>query len=116
MKFLIASFCIACVVEPVAAAEYIATAKVQKIFALDKGAYGADSSHITISGLTSAGSCPTQDGLIALHLRDDEGGRKQLVVALAAKISSLPVVVRVDDQIKKSDGQCYLKYLELNAP
>ena len=98
------------------AAEYSAIGKIQKIFILDKGAYGADSSHITIAGLISAGGCPTQDGLVALHLRDDEGGRKQLAVALAAQMNSLQVTVRVDDQLKSSGGRCYLKYLELNTP
>ena len=99
-----------------AATEYTAMGKVQKILALDRSAHGADSSHITVSGLASAGSCPTQDGLIALHLRDDEACRKQLAIALAAKLASVQVIVRVDDQIRKPDGPCYLKYLELNTP
>jgi hypothetical protein len=116
MKAWLALLCATCVAAPVAATEYYATGKVAKIFALDRGAYGVDSSHILVAGLSSAGSCPTNDGLIALYLRDEESGKKQLAVALTAKMSALQVVVRVDDQIKNANGGCYLKYLELNTP
>jgi hypothetical protein len=96
------------------AAEYTATGLVQKIFALDKIAYGVDKSHILIAGLSVAGSCPTNDGLVALVLRDDDGGRRQLSVALSAKLTNRSVVIRVEDVLKNAGGQCYLKYLELN--
>lgn len=96
------------------AIEFTATGVVQKIFALDKIVYGVDKSHILIAGLSVAGTCPTNDGLIALALRDDDGGRRQLSVALAAKLTNRPVVIRVEDLNKNGSGQCYLKYLELN--
>lgn len=95
------------------AGEFSATGKVQKIFALDKTQYGANTDHILIAGFASAGTCITNDGLIALALRDDDGGQRQLSVVLAAKLSDRPVVVRVDDAFKSPRGQCYLKYLEL---
>jgi hypothetical protein len=102
----------ACASNPAHAAEYTATGTIQKIFALDSQAYG-DSS-ILVAGLASAGTCPTNDGLISLTLRDDSGGKRQLVVALAAKLAGQQVVVRVDDSIKNARGHCYLAYLELN--
>lgn len=95
------------------AAEIAATGKVQKIFALDRAQLGADADHILITGFATAGSCITNDGLIALVLRNDDGGQRQLSIALAAKLSDRPVVVRVDDAFKNSTGQCYLRYLEL---
>jgi hypothetical protein len=103
-----------CVVNSAVAAEYSASGTIQKIFALDKVQYGADKSHILISGFASAGTCPTNDGSIALALRDDDGGRRQLAVALSAKLANLQVAIRVEDAFKNSSGHCYLKYLELN--
>jgi hypothetical protein len=98
---------------PVSATEYSATGAVLKIFALDRVNYGADKSHILVSGFSSAGSCPVNDGLIALVVRDDDGGRRQMAVALSARLAGHPVSVRVDEAIKNGAGQCYLKYLEL---
>lgn len=96
------------------AAELAATGKIQKIFVLDRAQYGADSDHILIAGFATAGTCITNDGLIALALRNDDNGQRQMSVALAAKLSDRPVVVRTNDSFKNSAGQCYLKYLELN--
>jgi hypothetical protein len=101
-----------CASAPAGAAEFVATGKVQKIFALDTSAYG-DSS-ILVDGLASAGSCPRNDGLVSLVLRDDNGGKRQLAVALSAKLAGMPVVVRVDEGFKNARGHCYLAYLELN--
>lgn len=113
MKRMIAILLI-CVTFQANAAEFTATGLIQKIFALDKVAYGVDKSHILIAGLSVAGTCPTNDGLVALVLRDDDGGRRQLSVALSAKLTNRSVVIRVEDAFKNSGGQCYLKYLELN--
>lgn len=62
-----------------------------------------------IVGFSSAGSCPTNDGLVALALRDDNAGKKQLLIALTAKLNNYQVVVRADDAYKTaSGGLCYL--------
>ncbi len=114
MKTIIVATFLSVAAFPVSATEYTFTGTVQKIFALDKVAYGADKSHILIAGFSSAGTCPTNDGLIVLALRDDDGGRRQLSVALSAKLTNRPVVIRAEDAIKNTGGQCYLKYLELN--
>lgn len=94
-------------------AEYFFSGTVAKIIAVDSRAYGVDMSHILVTGLASAGSCPTNDGLVALVLRDDEGGRRQLTVALAAKASNSVVYVRVNDDYQRPGGSCYLKYIEV---
>jgi hypothetical protein len=99
---------------PAMATEFYHTGLVQKLFALDRGIHGPDKSHILVAGLSSAGSCPTNDGLVALALRDDDGGKRQLSVSLTAKVIGKTVVIRVDDAVKNEAGQCYLKYLELN--
>lgn len=97
------------------AAEYSATGTVQKIIALDHVANSpVDRSHILITGFASAGSCGINDGLVALILRNDEGGRRQAAVALTAKSMNRPVTVRADDAFKNSLSACYLKYIELN--
>ena len=114
MKTIIATALLSFATLPVAAIEFTFTGTVQKILALDKVNYGADKSHILITGFGAAGTCPTNDGLIALVFRDDDGGRRQLSVALSAKLMNRSVVVRAEDGLKNAAGQCYLKYLELN--
>lgn len=94
--------------------EYAASGVVRKIFALDGTAYGADTSHILIDGFSSAGSCPTNDGLVVLALRDGEGGRRQLAVAISTKLAGASIAVRVDDNAKNPMGHCYLRYTEWN--
>lgn len=47
-----------------------------------------------------------------MALREDDAGKKQFAVALSAKLSGSSVAVRVDDNVKNPNGQCYLKYLE----
>jgi len=112
---LLVSLCLAlCWVSAANAETFEVSGKVQKIFALDRVISGSDTSHILIAGFSVAGSCPTNDGLIALALRDDEGGRRQLAVSLSAKLSGQNVVVRVDDARKNAGGVCYLQYLEFN--
>jgi len=116
MKAIFFALCLAAYpVTSVMATEYAATGTVQKIFALDRVIIGADRNNISIAGFSSAGSCPTNDGLVALALRDDDAGKKQLLIALTAKLNNYQVVVRADDAYKTaSGGLCYLKYLELN--
>jgi hypothetical protein len=80
MQKIIAMMILSFVTFSASAIEYAFTGTVQKIFALDKVIYGVDKSHILMSGFASAGTCPTNDGLRALVLRDDDGGRRQLSV------------------------------------
>ena len=66
MKTIIATALLCFATLPVSAVEFTFTGTVQKILALDKVNYGADKSHILITGFGAAGTCPTNDGLIAL--------------------------------------------------
>jgi hypothetical protein len=113
MKHITLAFALCIASSITCAAEYSATGSVQKIFALDREQYGPDFNSILIAGFSAAGTCPINDGLVALALRDDETGRRQLAVALAAKLSDKPVVVRTDDSIRNSSGICFLRYFEL---
>ena len=105
VKKIIAVF-LSCIALQASAVECTATSLVQKIFALDKVAYGVEKSHILVAGLSIAGSCPTNDGLVALVLRDDDGGRRQLSVALSAKLTNR-AVQRVEDVFNNTGGQCF---------
>ena len=105
VKKIIAVFLI-CIALQASAVECTATGLVQKIFALDKVAYGVEKSHILVAGLSIARSCPTNDGLVALVLRDDDGGRRQLSVALSAKLTNR-AVQRVEGVFNNTGGQCF---------
>ena len=95
------------------ATTYYANGPIQKIFSVDRPTLGANDSFL-ISGFTSAGSCPTNDGLIGLVLRDDEGGRRQMALLIAAKLAGIAINVRVDDAVKNSNGYCYIALVELD--
>ncbi len=96
------------------ATAYQATGQVQMLSNVDRTTYGANMDSVLIAGFTSAGTCATNDGLVGLVLRDDEGGKRQFASLLAAKLSGATVKVRLDDSVKTSNGYCYLLILEAN--
>jgi hypothetical protein len=85
---------------------------VAKVYSLDRTQWGP-SDHFTLNGFTSAGSCPTNDGRIAVYFADDEGGRRQLSMVLMARAMNWTLHVRVDDSDKNTAGGCRLKVLEI---
>jgi hypothetical protein len=91
---------------------YQATGRVQMLSNLDRTVYGANIDSVLIAGFTTAGNCATNDGLVGLVLRDDEGGRRQFASLLAAKLAGADVKVRVDDSVRTPNGYCYLLILE----
>lgn len=80
------------------ATQYIYTGKVAKVYSLDRTRYGSPVDHFTLQGFTQAGACLTNDGLVAVVLPDDEGGRRQLAVVLMARAMDWTLHVRVNDE------------------
>ena len=74
--------------------------------------FGNGSNSFLVTGFNSAGSCPLNDGLIALALQATDEGRSQLAILLAAKLADMPVSVRVDDSNRNGFGTCYLWLIE----
>jgi hypothetical protein len=99
-------------------AEYSVAGLVKDIGSNDRDTYGANSNGFSLSGVTSAGTCATNDGLVWFVLKDNYGGSQQLAILLSAKLSGMPVTVRVNDTIKNSFGACYLQVLnmDMNTP
>jgi hypothetical protein len=96
------------------ATPYQATGQVKMLSNVDRPTYGPNMDSVLIEGFSSAGTCATNDGLIGLILRDDEGGRRQYASLLAAKLSGGNVKVRLDDSVKTANGYCYLLILEVS--
>lgn len=97
---------------PAQATQYAVNATVGKVYTMDRTTYGAGD-HFTLNGFTSAGSCLTNDGLVAIYLADDEGGKRQLAIVLMARAMGWTLHVRVNDAIQKAGGGCKLLILEV---
>jgi hypothetical protein len=96
------------------AATFYATGYVRDVSSNDRTTYGADSNGFSIVGFSSAGACAMNDGLVWMVLRDNIGGSQQLAILLAAKLSGMPVSIRVNDAIRASSGACYLQVLNMD--
>lgn len=95
------------------ATQYIHVGKVAKVYSLDRTRYGSPVDHFTLQGFTQAGACLTNDGLVAVVLPDDEGGRRQLAVVLMARAMDWTLHVRVNDERTTPGGTCPLQVLEV---
>lgn len=113
MKKLLATLALIALTHYSHATAYNVTAQVKQINSLDRVTYGTNADSFSLIGFSSAGSCATGDGLIAITLRDDEGGKRQMSILLSAKAAGLPVSVRVDDTVKNGAGFCYLQVLSI---
>lgn len=99
---------------PAIAAWYTFTGKVAKVYSNDwSGSQGPSGDHFTVAGLAQAGNCPTNDGLVALALRGDGGGHRQMSMVLMARAMGYSVHVRIEDSIKSDKGACLLQVLEM---
>lgn len=95
------------------ATQFTYTGKVAKAYSLDRTRYGSPVDHFTLEGFTQAGVCLTNDGLVAVVLPDDEGGRRQLGIVLMARAMGWSLHVRVNDERTTSGGTCQLQVLEV---
>lgn len=98
---------------PAHATQYIHVGKVAKVYSLDRTRYGSPVDHFTLQGFTQAGACLTNDGLVAVVLPDDEGGRRQRAMVLMARAMDWTLHVRVNDERTTPGGTCPLQVLEV---
>jgi len=96
------------------AAPHNASGTVNLLNLPDGASQGANQSWVTVTGVTSLGSCPTNGGLVLLRMRDDVPGQKQFATLLAAKVSGSNVAVFVDDAYVDPTGFCYLLFLQIS--
>jgi len=100
---------------PTYAAVHSGTGNVYVLQLFD-AVYGADTDWFALSGVSSLGACktigPSPPGYVVLRLRDNPKGQRMFTVVLAAKASSTPLTVFVDDTITDGAGFCYVQYLE----
>jgi hypothetical protein len=101
-------------VQPCFATVYQQSERVLSITSFDHGNIGANRDSVRIMGLTSAGTCALDDGLVALVIRDDAGGERQLSILLNAVAADRVVLVTVDDTVKNASGYCFLRSVTLN--
>jgi len=97
----------------VQAVQYTFNGKVAKVYSLDRTRYGSPVDHFTLEGFAQAGACVTNDGLVAVVLSDDEGGRRQLAMVLMARAMGWTLHVRVNDERTTPGGTCQLQVLEV---
>jgi hypothetical protein len=75
---------------------------------------GANLDYLSISGLSSAGACMTggSAGLVVIRMRDDDRGKQQFALTLAAKMSGTTLTVVLDDVgLRDSNGYCFVREL-----
>ena len=68
---------------------------------------------VTLNGFTSAGTCGTENGFVVIRVRDDERGKKQFSLLMAAKLAGKEVTVRLREDRVDANGQCYLDVLTI---
>ena|SRR5689334_22581380 len=69
---------------------------------------GASVDWFSLVGVSSLGACKTGDaGYVVLRLRDDAKGQRMFTLVLAAKTSSTPMTVWVDDTVTDAGGYCF---------
>jgi hypothetical protein len=96
---------------PAAATGYVATGPVQFVRTHETG---NSIDWMALSGVTSLGGCQASDGFIVFRIKDDDRGRRQFAMAMAAKLAGNSLIAAVDDSEVDSGGYCYLRYLQIN--
>ncbi|MEK6747715.1 MAG: hypothetical protein AABY83_00730 [Pseudomonadota bacterium] len=67
---------------------------------------------MSLKTVTSAGSCTTYGGLAIFYFREDEHAKRQISMALAAKMASKKVVIGYDD-VNLRNGGCLIRYIDI---
>jgi hypothetical protein len=93
---------------------YQASGLVKGIYT-SNSAYGTNTDHFTVVGFypdATGGNCGAEDGYVGIALADNEKGKRQLAMIIAAQIAGRSVNVRVDNANKNDNQLCYLWILE----
>jgi hypothetical protein len=75
--------------------------------------FETDANWLMIEGFNSAGICREHGGSILIKIMDDDRGRQQLSLAIAAMLANRSVEINIDDDYRDSEGFCYLRYIDL---
>ena len=94
------------------ATQYKATGTINFLRVVDRG-FGGDINWISVSGFTSAGSCPSASGHLALVMRDDSRGQQMLQLAQTARLANIPVSVSVDDAYRGESNFCLIQNISI---
>ena len=96
------------------AQQYSHTGNVMKLRSHDLTNYGAGVDWVSIQGFQSAGLCKLSGPYVVIRVKDDDHGKKQFSMLLAAKISNRTVTVWVDDTYSDVGGYCYLSFIDIH--
>lgn len=94
------------------AAQYMKAGLVAGIYIEDQASGGTTA--FTIAGFTAADAgnqCSTNDGMVIVRIRNDEAGKRQFAIVLAAHMAKKSIRVRIDT-VKSDGSSCYLWMLE----
>jgi peroxiredoxin family protein len=92
---------------------FIASGTIEKIITVQQPQNTEES--FLLTGFSSAGTCPTNDGLVSIVLGSGDDGRKQLAILLAAKAAGMSITVRVDSTFTTSSGVCRLWVMNIDG-
>lgn len=76
---------------------------------------GPNNDWFALKGLDSAGACPSDDGGVVIRLKDDEKGKRQFSMVMAAYMADKTVRVHIDDNLKDQHGYCFLRYVDFRG-
>jgi hypothetical protein len=94
------------------AATFYSTSTI-KSFTLMSSANASYEDAFTLNGFTSAGTCLVENGYVVVRVRDDERGKKQISLLMAAKLANKEVTIRVREDRVDAYGSCYLDVLTI---
>jgi hypothetical protein len=88
---------------------------ISRIRAHDSGSpFETDANWLKMEGVNSVGTCREHEGLILLKIKDNDRGKQQLSLAIAAFLANRLVEINIDDTyIDRRDGFCYLRSIDL---
>lgn len=95
---------------PAHAAPYEPTSTVLFIRSHDTS-FGANVDWFAMQGVTSAGNCAKDNGLVVFRFKDDLRGQRHFAMLLAARQTGTPVTVSVDDTNHDGNGYCYVRWI-----
>jgi hypothetical protein len=113
MKIFISLLLLFSLSGPLHAATYNGQGTIHTIHISDSR-LGREGVWIKVNGFDSAGSCgKSGDGLVWMLAKQDENGKAQYSLAVAAHMAGLQVNVGVDDDYKGSENICHLRTIYL---
>lgn len=108
-KFLIITFFISVISFSTNAA--VLQGKVKSLVNNSEEAIGKDSDYLLIENESSAGTCPTTEGLVIIRIPESES--RAFSMALAAQLADKEVAVDVKESFTDTSGACKARWLKI---